>query len=223
MKVAVLFSGGKDSTYVIYLAQQHHWEVRFLVSLFPESEDSYMFHVPNIHLTPMLAEALGISFVRKDTKGEKEKELQDLRDVLAVLDVEGVVTGAIASNYQRSRIESICSELDLNCHNPLWGTDQKGVLEEMIDSGFHIIIVGVYAEGLGHEWLGRVLNADALAELEPIADKYGINVSGEGGEFETLVLDGPNFQKKLDIINSSLTWEGMSGTLHVTEARLVGK
>ncbi len=223
MNVAALFSGGKDSTYAVYLAQQRGWNVKYLVSLFPKVDDSYMFHVPNIHLTPMLAEAMEIEFIKKETAGEKEKELEDLKEVLATLDVDGVLTGAIASNYQRSRIETICQELGLTCHNPLWHLEQKGILEEMMSAGFRIMFVGVYAEGLSTDWLGRMLDADALAELEVIAETYGINISGEGGEFETLVLDGPNFSKRLEILDSVTEWDGMSGFVQVTEVELVEK
>ena len=193
MKVAALFSGGKDSTYAIYLAQQRGWDVTYLVSLFPEADDSYMFHVPNIHLTPLLAEAMGICFVKQDTSGEKENELEDLKGALATLDVDGVLTGAISSDYQNVRIDKICFELGLVCYSQLWRRNQKHVLEDMINAGFKIMIVGVYADGLGKDWLGRILDADALEELEVISTKFGINISGEGGEFETLVVGGPNF------------------------------
>jgi ABC transporter with metal-binding/Fe-S-binding domain ATP-binding protein len=223
MKLAALFSGGKDSTYAVHLAQQKNWEVAHLVSLFPEANDSYMFHVPNIHLTPMLADALGINFVRQNTKGEKEKELEDLRVVLASLEIDGVITGAIASNYQRTRIQYVCNLLGLACFNPLWDLDQKVVLGDMLDAGFQILVVGVFAEGLGEDWLGRKLDSGALAELESIAARYGINVSGEGGEFESLVVDGPNFFRKLEIVDSEIEWDGMSGVLRITDARLVEK
>jgi ABC transporter with metal-binding/Fe-S-binding domain ATP-binding protein len=189
--------------------------------MFPGSDDSYMFHVPNIHLTPLLAEAMGVHLVRGDTKGVKEEEVEDLKEVLETLDIDGVVTGAIASNYQRTRIQDVCNELGLTCYNPLWGLDQKEVLREMIDSGFHIMIVGVFAEGLGKDWLGRVLDADALSELEKVATRYGINVSGEGGEFESLVIDGPNFGKRLEIVDSTIEWGVMSGTLQIARARLI--
>ncbi len=223
MKVAALFSGGKDSTYAIYLAQLRGWEVEYLVSLFSKSEESYMFHVPNIHLTPLLAEAMGIEFVGKETDGEKERELEDLKEVLMSLKIDGVLTGAIASDYQATRIDRICHELGLVCHSQLWRWDQKHVLDDMIEAGFKIMIVGVYAEGLGEDWLGRILDKNALTKLEEIAARYGINVSGEGGEFETLAVDGPNFIKKLEIVESNTNWDGITGNLEVTEARLVEK
>jgi diphthine-ammonia ligase len=223
MKVAALFSGGKDSTYAIYLAQQRGWAVTRLVSLFPEADDSYMFHVPNIHLTPMLAEAMDINFVNRVTTGEKERELEDLKEALTNLNVDGVLSGAIASDYQSVRIDRICFELGLVCYSQLWRWKQKHVLEDMILAGFKIMIVGVYAEGLGKNWLGKILDADALSELEKIAKKHGINLSGEGGEFETLVVDGPNFVKRLEIVNSEITWNGINGHMNVTDARLAKK
>ena len=93
----------------------------------------------------------------------------------------------------------------------------------MISAGFKIMIVGVYAEGLGEDWLGRTLDAETLEELDKIATKYSINVSGEGGEFETLVTDGPCFIKKLEIVESKIEWDGMTGNLTITEAKLVEK
>lgn len=220
MKVAALFSGGKDSTYAIHLAQQRGWDVSVLVSMFPDADDSYMFHVPNIHLTPLLAEAMGIAFLKQSTSGEKERELEDLKEALASLDVDGVLTGAIASDYQASRVDRICFELGLRSFNPLWRWDQRQVLDDLVGAGFKVMVVGVYADGLDKDWLGRVLDDDAIAELDNIARKKGINISGEGGEFETLVVDGPNFLKRLEILDSKIIWHGQSGEMVVTEARL---
>ncbi len=223
MKVAALFSGGKDSTYAIHLAQQRGWDVSVLVSMFPDADDSYMFHVPNIHLTPMLAEAMNIDFLKQPTGGEKEQELEDMKKALASLDVDGVLSGAIASDYQASRVDRICFELGLRSFNPLWRWDQRMVLDDLVSAGFRAMIVGVYADGLGEDWLGRILDDDAIAELDNIARQKGINISGEGGEFETLVLDGPNFEKRLDIIDSKIHWSGHSGEMVVTKAQLLSK
>ncbi len=220
MKVAALFSGGKDSTYAIHLAQQRGWDVSILVSMFPDADDSYMFHVPNIHLTPMLAEAMNVDFLKRQTSGEKERELEDLKEALASLEVDGVITGAIASVYQASRVDRICFELGLRSFNPLWRWDQRAVLDGQVGAGFKVMVVGVYADGLDEDWLGRILDDDAIAELEKIAVEKGINISGEGGEFETLVVDGPNFLKRLEILDSKIVWHGQSGEMVVTLACL---
>lgn len=223
MKVAALFSGGKDSVYSTYLAQQRGWTVEALVSLVPERGDSHMFHVPNIELTGMLAEAMGIKHVRVATMGEPEKELDDLKRALSGLGAEGIVSGAIASDYQHTRIDRICHELGMRSFAPLWRWRQEDVLGGILAAGFRVVVVGVYADGLGREWLGRELDAPAVKELAGIAVKNRMNVSGEGGEFETLALDGPTFGKRVEIVQSETTWHGTRGELIVREARLADK
>jgi ABC transporter with metal-binding/Fe-S-binding domain ATP-binding protein len=193
MKLACLFSGGKDSTYALYLTLKEGHEVAYLVSVFPESPESYMFHYPMIEKTIEQAEAIGIKHIIVRTKGEKEKELEDLKNALSRLDVDGVVSGAIASNYQKSRIDRIAKELGIASLAPLWHKDEERLLKEQIDSGFEIIITHVAAQGLDKSWIGRKIDRKALEELKKIREKYQINLSGEGGEFETLVLDCPLF------------------------------
>ncbi len=223
MNVAALFSGGKDSTYAIYLAQQRGWSVNPLISIIPEHGESYMFHVPNIHLTEMLAEAMRLRHVKFTTEGKEEEELDDLKIALADRDVAGVLTGAIASDYQTTRIDRLCHELGMRSFSPMWRWKQRHVLQDMAAAGFKTIIVGVYADGLDENWLGREIDETALKELDVISEKYGINISGEGGEFETLVIDGPNFFKKLEIVDSIRRWEGVRGELIIKKARLIDK
>ena len=223
MKVAALFSGGKDSTYAIYLAQQRGWTVDTLITMVPEHGESYMFHIPNLHLTGMQAEAMRLRHVEFTTAGQEELELDDLKIALADRDIAGVLTGAIASDYQATRIDRICHELGMRSFSPMWRWEQRHVLEDMAAAGFRTIVVGVYAEGLGEDWLGRELDADALEELDAISEKYSMNISGEGGEFETLVVDGPNFYKQLEIVESERHWDGVRGELIVRKAELVEK
>lgn len=223
MNVAALFSGGKDSTYAIYLAQMRGWDVSRLITMVPEKDESYMFHIPNVHLCGLLAEAMGIPHIEVATAGEEEKELEDLRKAFTGLGVDGIVSGAIASDYQHTRIDRLCHGLGMRAFSPLWRWDQMNVLEGVVASGFRVIIVGVYADGLGKEWLGRALDTAALLELQKLADKNRMNISGEGGEFETLVLDGPNFAKRLEILESEIVWNGTRGEYIVKKARLVEK
>lgn len=222
MNLAALFSGGKDSTYALYLTQQKGWTVKYLVAAVA-SEDSFLFHVPNIHLTSLHSEAMGIPLKQFEVSGDEEEELTALRDTLKELDVEGLVTGAIASDYQWSRFNRIGEEIGLKVFSPLWRKNQKRVLEDIISAGFEVIIVGVSAEGLDESWLGRRIDGECLKDLEMLEQKKGINISGEGGEYETLVLDGPNFSKRLDIEDSDKDWDGNRGFLNVRRAVLVGR
>jgi len=199
MKLACLFSGGKDSTYALYLMLKQGSDVRYLVSVFPESSESYMFHYPMIERTIDQAESIGIKQVIVRTKGEKEKELEDLKNALSKLDIDGFFSGAIASNYQKGRLDGIAKELGIVSLAPLWHRNQESLLKEQIDAGFEIIITHVAAEGLDRSWVGRKIDHKAFEELKKIRDKHKINISGEGGEFETLVLNCPLFSHPLKV------------------------
>jgi len=220
MNVAILFSGGKDSAYAIYLARKQGLNVKYLVSLFPKKEDSWMFHSINIHLTEMLAEAMNIPIITKQTQAEKEKELSDLKNALKNLEIDGVVSGAIASEYQKTRIQKICDELKIKSFTPLWGKNQTELLLEIVKAGFEVIIVGVFAEGLDESWLGKKIDENSIKELIRLREKYLINEAGEGGEFESLVLNGPIFKKRLVLDETVKEWERDHGVLRIKKAHL---
>jgi len=203
MKLAVLFSGGKDSVYASYLAKQAGDELVCLISIVSENQESYMFHTPNIEKTKRQAEVMNLPLIIQETKGEKEKELEDLREALEKAkqkySIEGIVTGAIQSVYQKSRIEKICNELNLKCINPLWQKNELEYLQELVDNKFKVMVVGVFAYPLDQKWLGRIIDKDFIKEVQELNEKYKIHVAGEGGEFETFVLDCPMFSKELEI------------------------
>jgi len=224
-KVAVLFSGAKDSTFAIYQSMNMGMDVKFLVTINPKSDESYMFHHPNIKWAGLQAEALGIKIITKETEGEKEKELDDLKEVLSSIkdDIDGVVSGALESRYQRVRIDRICRELGLESFAPLWMRSMSDYLEEIIKTGFKVIITAVAAEGLDESWLGRKLDKKLIKDLEKASLKYGIHKGFEGGEAETFVLDGPIFKKRVKILEARKEWDGIRGVYVIEKAILVDK
>ena len=155
MRVAVLVSGGKDSALALHHTLEKKHEVVCLASVIPLKEDSWMFHYPNIRLVDLFSEAVGIPLVKAESPGVKEEEVEDLRRLIERLNVEGVVTGAIASTYQKTRIDMICEQLGLKSIAPLWHRDPVSILREVVDLNFNAIIVGVYAYGFTSEWLGK--------------------------------------------------------------------
>lgn len=223
VKLASLYSGGKDSTYAAYIMEQRGHTVDQLVSVVPASKDSWVFHSHNLHLLPLMAEAMNKELVFGESSGDEGDDLQALHDLLFELDVDGVITGALASDYQWDRINGICKDLGLPTFSPLWRKEEKGLLKEMISAGLKVIIVGVFAEGVDHEWLGRRIDAGAIEELEEIEEQYGINVSGEGGEYETLVLDSPLHHKRMSVISTSRHLGRIEGSLVVDRAELEEK
>ena len=227
MKAGVLFSGGKDSTYAAYLAKQKGDELLCLITLSPERSDSYMFHYPNIRWTALQAQAMRLPQVRLETKGVKEDELVDLSDAIKVAkrdySIEGVYTGALASVYQKSRVERICDELGVKAVSPLWHIDQVAHLTNVVANGFEVIMTGVAALGLDESWLGRPLDEEAIRDLAALQKRYGVNPGLEGGEGETFVLDCPLFDRRVEVVSSRKHWKGDAGYLEILDARLVAK
>jgi len=222
-QVAILFSGGKDSTRTVHWCLENGYDVKYLVSIIPEREDSWMYHVPNIHLVDKLAGAMVIPLVKKSSSGIKEKEVEDMKVVLGGLDIDTVACGGIASNYQKTRIERVCNELRLNLLAPFWGINPGKFMRETIRLGFDVRFVGVYSDGLDKSWLGRKLDEESLNDLIELNKKYQVNLVGEGGEFETLCVNGPCFKKKLEIVDSEIIWDDKtnSGWMKVKEVKLI--
>ena len=223
MRLAGLLSGGKDSVYAAHLTQRQGHQLAYLVSLRSRNPDSYMFHTVNIDLTRLQAEAWQIEYREALTEGEKEKELADLEAALAELDIDGIITGAIASNYQRERIDKITNKLGIKHLSPLWGKDRKQLLNDMIESGMEIIFSAVAAHGLDKTWLGEKIDTGRVSKLKALSDKYGVDMCGEGGEYESLVVDAPWFTKRIQIKHADKTWDGVSGRYNIREALLVVK
>jgi len=212
MKLGVLFSGGKDSVYATYLARKSGHEISCLITINSINKESFMFHTPSITKTIKQAEVMKIPISLYETNGEKEKELIDLKDAIKKAKeeflIEGVVTGAIKSVYQASRIQKICNELDLECFNPLWQKDEELYLEELIQEGFEVILVGVFAYPFDESWIFRKIDSDFVIDINELHKKYKIHVAGEGGEFETFVLNCPMFSRGLKVSWKKVIQEG---------------
>jgi predicted ATP pyrophosphatase (TIGR00289 family) len=223
MRVAVLATGGKDSALALYRVLKMGYEVKCLACMIPMREDSWMFHYPNIRLVELFAEAVGIPLVKAETLAVKEREVEDLKRLIQGLDVDAVVSGAIASTYQKSRTEKICEQLGLECIAPLWHENPLNILKEIVDLKFDVIVTGVYAYGFSEKWLGRKIDDIAIKTLIELNRRYGVSLVGEGGEYETLVLDAPFFKRRMKIIAAEKIWKNQSGYFLITKAKLENK
>jgi len=226
--LGILFSGGKDSVFTLYNFLQKGEKVNCLITLKSENKASWMFHTPAINMVELQAKALDLPLITHGTKGEKEKELKDLEDAIkkAVnqFGITEIAVGALFSKYQYDRVKKICDKLGLDCHAPFWHMDQEEYLRKIIEAGFEIIITGVASQGLGEEFLGKKIDAKMIAKFVELKEKFGFNMAGEGGEFESLVVDGPIFKKKLTIVESKKVMESdIVGHLEILKAELVGK
>jgi diphthine-ammonia ligase len=226
MKLGVLFSGGKDSTLALHKAQEKE-QVACLITVRSKNPESYMFHTPNIEITTLQAEALGLPLVTRTSEGKKEAELDDLEQAISQavqnFQIEGVVTGAVESVYQAERVQRICHHLGVWCFNPLWKRNQQALLEELVEKHFREIISGIFAYPLDEKWLGKEIDAEIIRRLVAMQQQYGISPSGEGGEIETTVLDAPLFRKRIEILDTEVQARHNSGVFRIKQARLMAK
>lgn len=226
-----LFSGGKDSAWALYRALEAGLDVGRLLTVHPEG-DSYMYHVPATDLTELAAESIGIPLVDvaqpelyghdSGTRGDAETETLEmaLRDLDAEIGgVAGVIAGAVESEFQTDRLQSMCERLAVDLYAPLWREDPVTLGESMLEAGFEIRIVQVSARGLDESWVGRRLDEAAFDALQALHDRYGVHVLGEGGEFETLVTDGPHMDRPIEF-EAETVWDGTRGHLEITDAWL---
>lgn len=194
----------------------------------PPSDDSLLFHHPNIRITKYLAEAMQIPLVELGFRGRtKDDEVQALEDALVQAKdqyrIEGVVSGGISSRFQKHAFDQICSNNGLESVAPIWGLEPEQYMCELLKRGFKIMIVSVSALGLGKEWLGTVLDTQSLGRLAALGRKYGFNLNFEGGEAETLVLDCPLYRSRLQVLAADTHWDGQRGIFEIREAALVAK
>jgi diphthine-ammonia ligase len=228
MKLAALFSGGKDSTFAISCAKEMGHHVVCFVTMFPMTDDSPLFHYPNSWITRYLANAMEIPLIASHVRGRsRDDETKALENAIVraklLFGIEGIVHGGISSNFQRKAFEGVCFRQSIAVVAPLWNSEPETYIIKLVKSGFHIIIVRVSAMGLDKEWLGRELTENAIAGLIPLSKKYGFNLTFEGGEAETLVIDCPLYCKKLQINSAHTQWDGQRGIFEIRDVELVEK
>lgn len=228
LKLGVLYSSGKDSNSAAFIMQKQNYELTCLITLQSSNPDSYMFQSAGVELVELQAKALELPVVFQETAGEKEKELADLEKAIKKakdkFKIDGIVTGALFSTYQRERIEKICDTLGLKIFSPLWHKPQEQHLHEIVQNGFTAVVTKVAAEGLTKAWLGRKIDEKFIVDIGKLNKKVGLNVAGEGGEYETMVLDGPLFTQKIVLDKTEIHEENKNtATLIIKKAHLEEK
>jgi len=225
LNLVALFSGGKDSTFAIYKEKQNGNNIICAVTVFPKSDESTFLHYPNIDITKLQTKSMKMPhFFSQTNSNDVETETQEIQKLLAQAKkdytIEGLVHGGILSKFQKERFEKIGSKLNLKIFSPLWQINQKEYLKVLIKAKFRFIITSVSSAGLDESWLGKEITIQDVEKLDKLATKHGFNLSFEGGEAETLVLDCPLFSSPIKIINSKKSWDGYRGRFEITEAIL---
>ena len=225
MKLASLFSGGKDSTYAIYLAKRQGHDVKCLVSIFPKSDESHLLHHPNMKWTKLQSDSMNIpQLTIASTSDETDDELTLIGNLLQnakdQFQIEGLVHGGMQSKFQKNRFENICLKLNLKVIAPLWGADPEKYMNELINSEFNFIMTTVSSDGLDDSWLGKTISKSDVVSLKHLSKKFGFNLSFEGGEAETFVINCPLFTNSIKINRSEKKWDGYRGRFEIVDAGL---
>lgn len=215
MRVIALLSGGKDSVSAVEVARSQGWEVVAGLSMHPDQDDAWMFHTPNLGVVRAVAQALGIPLVEAPARSGPDAEVADLEAALGAAKVafrlDGVVSGALASEYQRTRIERIGHRLGLKTFAPLWHKDPTAYLRTLAD--WDVRFARTAAEGVPNAWAGTRMAPAHIAAMA--AHPARPNVCGEGGEYETLVLDCPAYQRRIVVDKARIESTASRSTWHV--------
>lgn len=223
MKLGALFSGGKDSTYAIYLAKKQGFDISCLLTLFPKSADSHLLHHQNIVWTKLQAKSMRLPQLTTRLESDQtEEELNVLNDLVKKAKndfaIDGLVHGGITSVFQKEKFETICKNHNLKPITPLWQIDSKKYMNELIENCFEFIITSVSADGLDGSWLGKTIIKNDIEKLEKLSIKHGFNLNFEGGEAETFVLNCPLFTIPIKINQDETFWDGYRGRFQIVEA-----
>lgn len=225
MKLASLFSGGKDSTYSVFLAKKQGHEIKCLLTVFPKSDESHLLHHPNLQWTNLQSQSMQIpQLTIKSESDETENEINTLEKILIrCMDeyhIEGLVHGGIKSQFQKEKFENLCKKLNLKPITPLWNRNPLEYMNELISSKFVFIITSVSSGGLDDSWLGKIITKNDVVNLYALSQKFGFNLNFEGGEAETFVIDCPLFSHAIKIIQGKKIWDGYRGRFEIVDARL---
>ena len=204
MNVAVLYSGGKDSTFAIQRAMQKGWSIKYLISIKPTRKDCYLFHYATVEHTKELAKILNLPQVYVEcTSANPIKEASIIKNIVEKnqksMHIDAVVLGGVGlQKTQLKSIQDALLPLRVEAFASHAGEEHGVVMEQMLDNGYDMIITQVASDGL-NKWLGKRLSKENFAEFKNDATKFGFHIGGEGGYYDTLVVDAPIFTKKMDI------------------------
>ncbi len=225
MRCIALLSGGKDSVAAVEVAQGHGWDVVAGLRMVPARDDSYMFHTPNLDVVAGVADCMGMPLVTASASDDPVVEVAELEQALArakdEFHLDAIVSGALASDYQRTRIDAIGHRLGLRTFAPLWHKDPDTYVDGLVAGGYDIRFSRVASDGLDATWAGARMDAQRLDALRRIRSRP--HVAGEGGEYETVVLDAPHFGSRIVVDDADVEATASRATWHIRGWHLEAK
>lgn len=229
MNVAILYSGGKDSTFALQHAKQKGWNVQYLLSVKPTRKDCFLFHYATVEQTKHIAEMLEIphhllSCSVADPKQEADIVKQFVEKQQQTTKIDAMILGG--TGLQETQIKSIQEALmpmGIEVFAAHAGEEHDLVVDEMLNAGYEIMITQVAGEGL-MQWLGKTITKDNFQEIKADSIKYGFHVGGEGGYYDTLIVNAPFFTKRLEVTEFDIVKnDECCGHIVIKQARLIEK
>ena len=226
-KVAVMFSGGKDSIAAVHYALQQGWDIEALVAIKPRNTEAYLWHYPTVEWTLLQAESMSIPLILAKTEDIGSKtEANVLDNIFGRLKADTILLGGVGLQAtQIKEVRKMAEKYGKSVVVPHANMTSEQLLEEEIKQGFDIRIIDVAADGLGQDWIGKRLDFETMIDLKHLSGKFGFDALGEGGQYNTFVVDGPIFKKKIEFLDVETVWDSKtsSGYLEVKNAELVAK
>lgn len=229
MDVAILYSGGKDSTFAIQHAVEKGWNIKYLVSVKPARKDCFLFHFATVEQTKELAKMLNIPhFYVKCRVADPVKEAGIVKEVIEnnqkKMRIDAVVLGGTGlQETQLKSIQNALRPLKVEAFASHAGEEHDLIMEEMLNNGYEILITQIASDGL-KEWLGKIVTKENFSQLKKDSIKYGFHIGFEGGYADTLVTDCPIFPQRLVIEDMSITYDdNYCGHVVVNKCRMENK
>ncbi|MCX5715889.1 MAG: diphthine--ammonia ligase [Candidatus Omnitrophica bacterium] len=195
------WSGGKDSCLACYKALKQGYDIKYLLNFISKDSKRGCFHGIEAGLMQLQAELVGIPLVQKETTPDMKQYEEEFKEAVSGLMAKGagsMVFGDIYLDEHKDWVERVCKDMGIAPVEPLWNAPAESVLKEFIDAGFKAVVVSCQADKFEKEFVGRQVNKEMLSELKA----KNICPCGENGEFHTLVVDGPIFKRRIEILES---------------------
>lgn len=193
------WSGGKDSCFACYLALGQGYKISHLVNFISQEFKRVSFHGTEKRLVQLQSQAIGIPVLQKETTPDGyEREFKEAVRSLLPSGIKGMVFGDIYNDEHLAWVEGVCADLGIEAVEPLWGKSTDDVINQFLDAGFEAIIVSAQAKLIDADWVGRRVDRSFLEYLKA----KNIDLCGENGEYHTLVVNGPLFKRRIEVMES---------------------
>ncbi|MDZ5473032.1 diphthine--ammonia ligase [Bacillus sp. 31A1R] len=199
-KIALSWSGGKDSCLALHTLMEQGYEVVSLVTTVPKELGRTFAHGERTELIKLQGESLNIPvhFIECQFESYTENFFDSLKELKQTHGITGIAYGDLYLDEHRDWGEKVADQANLTAIYPLWmkKEDSLSALEKFVQSGYQAVVIRVREDVLDDTWLGKPLDEKFLEEIQLNTE---VCPMGEAGEYHTFVYDGPLFTKRIEL------------------------